>query len=78
MRAAGAYRGGMADKSKPAFTPYGIAVGLPLGAALGLVLDNFVLFLSIGLIVGVLIDSYGYFAADKGKKADEPPPDTTE
>ena len=46
----------------------------PLGAALGLVLDNFALFLSIGLIVGVLIDSYGYFR----KKADPPPPDRTE
>jgi len=68
------YRGGMADKRTPAFSSYGIAIGLPLGAALGLVLDNFALFLSIGLIVGVLIDSYGYFR----KKADPPPPDRTE
>jgi hypothetical protein len=63
----------MADKRRAAFTPYGIAVGLPIGAGLGLVLDNFPLFLSIGLIVGVLIDSLGYYAGEKRDGGDPPP-----
>jgi len=75
MPGAGVYREGMADKGTPSFSSYGIAIGLPIGAALGLVFDNFALFVGIGLIAGVLFDAYGYGTK---KKADPRPPDRTE
>jgi hypothetical protein len=64
----------MADKKKSAFVPYGVALGLPIGVALGVTLDNLALFLGVGLIIGALIDAYGYYAVEKKNTPADPPP----
>lgn len=60
--------------------PAGWAIGLclPLGAGIGLALDNLALGAGLGVIVGAVLSSFGGSTEDAGRGNEERPPGAPE